>query len=180
MKIGEILLKAALINVGQLQVVLMEKDIYANLRLGEIISLHGWVAQETIDFFVEEWPQLIQAKEKKPLGFYLQRAALLTEAQIQQILKDQWQASYRFGALAVLNGWLKQETINFFLEHINPNALKESTRIEKATLSDMSRVRVPKVPCSKQTLTEQLQRQLIDPEDLADIDINLDDVTWLN
>ncbi len=175
MKIGELLVKAALINTGQLQVVLMEKGIYSHLRLGEIIALHGWIAQETVDFFVEEWPQLIQEKEKHPLGFYLQRAALLTEAQIEQILKDQWQASYRFGALAVLNGWLKQETINFFLQHINPNALKESTRIEKAILSDVRRTSVPGLGRAKQTYTQQKN---IDPDDLADIDLG--DVTWLN
>gem|GEM_PF-1511340 len=177
MKIGELLVKASLINTGQLQVVLMEQDIYANYRLGEIIALHGWLAQETIDFFVEEWPQLLQTKEKHPLGFYLQRAALLTEAQIQQILKEQWQASYRFGALVVLNGWLKQETINFFLQHVNPNALKESTRIEKATLSDISRTTIPELARAKQTYTGEKQ-QIIDPEDLADID--LDDLKWLN
>lgn len=178
MRIGELLVKAALINSGQLQVALIEKEIYPHLRLGEIIALHGWLAQETIDFFVQEWPQLLQAKQKHPLGFYLQRAGLLTEQQVQQILKDQWQTSYRFGALAVLNGWLKQETINFFLQHINPNALKESTRIEKATASGVTRTAGLRLSRSKQTLAQQLKQQVIDPEDLADMDIG--DIKWLN
>ncbi len=179
MKIGELLLKAGLINSGQLQVVLMEKDIYTHLRFGEILALHGWLSQETIDFFVEEWPKLSQGKEKHPIGFYLKKASLLTEEQIQQILKQQWQTSYRFGALAVLNGWVKQETVNFFLQFINPNALKESTRIEKATLSDVSRTKVPTPAHAKRT-PQELKQRLIDPEDLAEIDFNFDEIKWLS
>ncbi|WP_297061619.1 hypothetical protein [Thermosynechococcus sp. M3746_W2019_013] len=181
MRIGELLLKAGLITSGQLQVALMEQGMYANLRLGEILALHGWLSQETIDFFVEEWPKLAQDKEKRPIGFYLKKAGLLTEEQINQILKEQWQASYRFGALAVLNGWVKQETVNFFLEHINPNALKESVRIEKATSSVVNRLtpqsRKHATKHSKQS-SESLKKHVIDPEDLSDIDLDLD-IEWL-
>ncbi|WP_460192652.1 hypothetical protein [Thermosynechococcus sp. FA-CM-4201] len=179
MKIGELLLKAALINPSQLQVALMEKDIYTHLRLGEILALHGWLSQDTIDFFVEEWPKLSQSQEKHPIGFYLKKASLLTEEQIQQILKEQWQTSYRFGALAVLNGWVKQETVNFFLQSINPNALKESTRIEKTTLSDVKRTPVSSSAYSKPT-PEELKQRLIDPEDLAEIDLDFDEIKWLS
>ncbi|MFN4066027.1 MAG: hypothetical protein ACK4K5_02175 [Thermosynechococcus sp.] len=179
MKIGELLLKAALINAGQLQVALMEKDIYTHLRFGEILVLHGWLPQETIDFFVEEWPKLIQNKEKYPIGFYLKKASLLTEEQVQQILKQQWQTSYRFGSLAVLNGWIKQETVNFFLEYINPTALQESTRIERALKRNewesTSRFRFP--PCK--LVREQLKQDLIDPEDLAEFDLHFDENQWL-
>ncbi|WJI25173.1 hypothetical protein RHP47_05685 [Thermosynechococcus sp. QKsg1] len=181
MRIGELLLKAGLITRGQLQVALMEKSIYTNLRFGEIVALHGWLPQETIDFFVEEWPKLSQGKEKHPIGFYLKKASLLTEEQIQQILKEQWQTSYRFGALAVLNGWVKQETVNFFLQSINPNALKERTRIEKATLSDIKRPTPQSRKPSKQSLASL--KKVADPEDLAEIDLDLDfdlnEIEWL-
>lgn len=178
MKIGELLLKTGLINSSQLQVALMEKDIYTHLRLGEILALHGWLSQETIDFFVEEWPKLSQDKEKHPIGFYLKKARLLTEEQIQQILKEQWQTSYRFGALAVLNGWVKQETVNFFLQYINPNALKESTRIEKATLSGVQRTKVTNLKSHKQRI-ENTQKNAIDPEDLAEINLDSDEINWI-
>ncbi|BAC09221.1 hypothetical protein [Thermosynechococcus vestitus] len=182
MRIGELLLKAGLITPGQLQVALIEQGIYTKVRLGEILALHGWLSQETIDFFVEEWPKLAQDKQKHPIGFYLKKAGLLTEEQINQILKEQWQASYRFGALAVLNGWVKQETVNFFLEHINPNALKESVRIEKATLSTVNRrtaqSRNHATKHSKQSSiflkNTSLKNHLVDPEDLSEIDLDLD------
>ncbi|MFN4280374.1 MAG: hypothetical protein ACK4IR_09125, partial [Thermosynechococcus sp.] len=96
MRIGELLVKASLVYPSQLQVALREKDFYTHLRLGEILVLHGWLQQQTVDFFVEEWPQLIQSRARHPIGFYLKEAALLTEEQIQKILKEQWQTGYRF------------------------------------------------------------------------------------
>ncbi|HIK34724.1 MULTISPECIES: hypothetical protein [unclassified Thermosynechococcus] len=179
MKIGELLLKAALINLGQLQVALREKDIYTHLRLGEILALHGWLSQGTIDFFVEEWPKLIQDKEKHPIGFYLKKAGLLTEEQIQQILKEQWQTSYRFGALAVLNGWVKQETVNFFLQYVNPNALQKSSRIERALGGNPGESKGTSQLHSFKPVQEPLKQDLIDPEDLAEFDLHFDEKHWL-
>ena len=62
--IGKILTEAGLINNGQLQVALVEKQLYPELRLGEIISLHGWLKQETADFFAERIIK-IDPNEKK-------------------------------------------------------------------------------------------------------------------
>ncbi|WP_298611261.1 hypothetical protein [uncultured Thermosynechococcus sp.] len=179
MKIGELLLKAALINLGQLQVALMEKDIYSHLRLGEILVLHGWLSQKTVDFFAEEWPRLIQDKEKHPIGFYLKKAGLLTEEQIQQILKEQWQIGYRFGALAVLNGWVKQETVNFFLQYVNPAALQESSRIERARRENPGKSKGSSQLPSLKPVHQQLKQEWIDPEDLAEFDLHFDENQWL-
>jgi hypothetical protein len=48
------------------------------------------------------------------LDYYLQQAALLDEKQIKIILQEPKQLWVRFGSVAVLKGWLKQETLDFF------------------------------------------------------------------
>lgn len=146
---------------------------------GKFLSSTVGSPKKTVDFFVEEWPKLIQDKEKRPLGFYLKKASLLTEEQIQQILKEQWQTSYRFGALAVLNGWVKQETVNFFLQYVNPDALQESSRIEKALRENPRESRGSSQFHSFKLVHKQLKQDLIDPEDLAEFDLHFDENQWL-
>lgn len=133
--IGVLLHQAGLLHPGQIQVVVMEQQVYEGLKFGEIVALHGWLKQETIDFFVKEWHSLLTNYPNQPIGYFFLRAHLLTEDQINQILKEQWQTGYRFGAVAVMNGWLKQETVDFFLNHLAPQAAKQSVRIEKRTIT---------------------------------------------
>ncbi len=133
--IGVLLHQAGLLHPGQIQVVVMEQDVYDGLRFGEIVALHGWLKQETIDFFVQEWHSLLVENPHQPIGYYFMRAHLLTEEQVNQILKEQWQTGYRFGVMAVMNGWLKQETLDFFLNHLVPEAAKVTDKIEKQSLS---------------------------------------------
>ncbi|MDG2992452.1 hypothetical protein L3556_16155 [Candidatus Synechococcus calcipolaris G9] len=176
--IGTLLCNAGLLHSGQIDVILTEQQIYQGMRFGEIIVLHGWLKEETIDFFADEWPLIVKATPNQPLGYYLKRAGLLSDDQINAILREQWQTSYRFGSLAVLNGWVKKETVDFLVHHLNPNALKESIRIEKTTISNGKST----LSGSKATLTggkrtyiqldsRNAERPVIvtDPEDLADI-----------
>ena len=51
-----------------------------------------------------------------PIGYYLKQAYLLNEQQIQTILEEQKSNQQKFGVLAVKKGWIKQNTINFFLD----------------------------------------------------------------
>lgn len=76
------------------------------------------INQETVDFFVYLFPQLMTDNHKKPVGEYLKLAKLLNEKQIYSILVEQSQTNLRFGEVAVQKGWLRQETIDFVLQYI--------------------------------------------------------------
>ncbi|MGH2412432.1 MAG: hypothetical protein ACRDEA_01785 [Microcystaceae cyanobacterium] len=118
--IGLVLQEADLISASQLEVALQDQSQFGHLLLGEILALRGWIKQETADFFAQHWTELLQDqdRQKQPLGYYLKLAALLDDHQINTILDEQLQIGVRFGELAVLKGWLKQKTIDFFLEHL--------------------------------------------------------------
>lgn len=137
--IGELLQNAGLITSSQIEVALHDQKCYQEMRLGEILALRGWIEQSTVDFFVKEWLCLLKTKDNQPLGFYLRKASLLTDKQIKMILTEQHQTCLRFGAIAVLKGFLKQNTLDFFLTNLFPDQAVASSYItrhfEKQTLS---------------------------------------------
>ena len=137
--IGELLQNAGLISPSQIEVALHDQKCYQEMRIGEILALRGWVEQSTVDFFVKEWLYLLNTKDYQPLGFYLKKASLLTDKQIKMILTEQNQTCLRFGAIAVLKGFLKQNTIDFFLTNLFPDQAIASSYItrhfEKQTIS---------------------------------------------
>ena len=129
--IGEILQSAGLVSPSQIEVALRDQQYYQDMRIGEILALRGWVEQATVDFFVTEWFSMIRQQNYHPLGFYLKKASLLTEKQIQMVLEEQNQTCLRFGATAVLKGYLKQNTIDFFLNNLFPDQALTSTYITR-------------------------------------------------
>ncbi len=130
-RLGELLNKAHLISPAQIEVALLDQQQNVELRFGEILALRGWLRQETADFFAEQWQMLMREPQKDALGIYLQRAWLLDEAQVTALLEEQQQTGYRLGALAVLHGWLKQQTLDFFLESLYPDKLSERPFIQR-------------------------------------------------
>ena len=118
--LGETLKHAGLISTPQIEVALRDHEYYQDMRLGEILASRGWIKQETADFFAEEWINLINQKANHPLGFYLKKASLLNDRQIQSILDEQKQNFLRFGTTAVIKGFLKQSTVDFFLKNLFP------------------------------------------------------------
>ena len=48
--LGEILVEAGLVSLAQIEIALQEQS-QSNLKIGEILALHGWIKQETADFF---------------------------------------------------------------------------------------------------------------------------------
>jgi tetratricopeptide (TPR) repeat protein len=116
--LGKVLQQADLVSSEQIEIALKEQAKVNGLKLGEILVLHGWLKQETADFFSDKWPVLLEQKPKQPLGKYFQEAGLLNEQQIRTILVEQANKKLRFGELAVLKGWLKPTTVNFFLENL--------------------------------------------------------------
>lgn len=135
--LGEILQEAGLISSAQLKLALMNQSEMEGapefrLRLGEILALRGWIKKETADFFVEELPEILSEQDQKRLGEYLLASALLEKEQVQAILAEQEKNGLKFGSLAVLKGWLKQPTIDFFLEYF-ASGNKGISYLEKQT-----------------------------------------------
>ena len=124
--IGEILTEADLITKPQLEVALRDQIYNKNMLLGEILALRGWIEQDTADFFVREWFSLVNRRVNRPIGFYLNKAGLLSNEDIQKILAEQRRLSLRFGDTAVQKGLLKPSTINFFLKYLYPSQLHYS------------------------------------------------------
>nr|WP_234489053.1 WecB/TagA/CpsF family glycosyltransferase [Oxynema sp. CENA135] len=117
--IGQLLVEAGLLTPRQVERILQEqRERNRDRRFGELLSEYGWVKPETIDFFAEQLPQLKNQPEKYPIGYYLKSAALLDDDQIEAIVKHQKKTGLRFGELAVVKGWIKQETVDLVLEHI--------------------------------------------------------------
>jgi len=133
--LGAILQKADLLSAAQIELALRDQSIYQDLRIGEILVLRGWIKTQTVDFFVEQLPTLSKQKQQKPLGYYLQQAALLDEAQIKQLLSRQKQGGtwVRLGKLVVTEGLLKPNTVDFFLEHLSRKSQLDSVFIGKNT-----------------------------------------------
>ena len=113
MPLGEILQAAGLVSAAHIEVALLDQIKYPDLIIGEILALRGWIKQETANFFAEEWPTILESKQKQPLLYYIQKAALLNQRQIEQLLAEQKHKYLDLTALVIFNGWLSQKTLNF-------------------------------------------------------------------
>ncbi|MDJ0688004.1 MAG: hypothetical protein QNJ41_05815 [Xenococcaceae cyanobacterium MO_188.B32] len=129
--LGMVLREADLVSIPQLQLALQSQTDYPHLRLGEILALRGWLKPETADFLAQDWLQLVQQKTRKPLGYYLQKSALLDEKHIKAILEEQKATGIRFGTVAVLQGLLKSTTLDFFLMYLFPKEVGVSSFVGK-------------------------------------------------
>ena len=118
--LGELLCEAGLISAQQIEVAMKEQLDNPQIRIGEIFASKGWIKQKTADFFVERWSILLNQAQKQPLAYYFHEAALLDKHQIETILQEQKsrQEKIRFHRLAVQQGWLSQQTVNFFVSHL--------------------------------------------------------------
>lgn len=133
------LTEAGLISDGQLQTALYDQQIYQDMRLGEILASRGWLPQATVDFF-GEMLQSNQIKHVKMLlGECFLNAELVDQQQINNVLEEQRVNHLRFGAIAVLKGYVSQTTLNFFLKHLNQpqtagkDYLKQNTELTRKT-----------------------------------------------
>ena len=116
--LGEILREADLITESQLETILQDKLHYRSYRIGELIALRGWLKQETVDFFADDWETCLKQGPQYPIGEYLKQAGFLEQEDIKNILDQQQQLEMRFGEIAVARGFLKPTTLNFFLNHL--------------------------------------------------------------
>ena len=84
--------------------------------------------------------ELVQARKKsnpniQPLGQYLKAANLINEQQIGQILDIQKDNSTNFGKIAVERGIISQNTLDFFLKHLNLIKTGEPIKICSETVA---------------------------------------------
>jgi hypothetical protein len=139
--LGEILLQANLVSASQIEEALREQSLTQEGKIGEILARKGWIKQETADFFAHYWHSLVYQEKKyrqkpqKPLGYYLRQAGLLDEQQIRIILGEQEQGRLwvRLGASAAMKGWIKQSTVDFFVEHLFPEYATDSPFVKPKT-----------------------------------------------
>lgn len=165
-KIGQLLCEAHIINKQQLQVALVEKNLYPELKVGEILALHGWLQEKTADFFGSE-VQAINQEQHLLIGNIFLRAGLLSETDIQNILQEQKQIGSRFGETAVLKGLLKKETVDFFLNRFALYKDKQNFDRNKKQqiLNNSGNHKV-----DESLNGNKINGQVIDPEDIPWID----------
>ena len=118
--VTDTLIQAGLLNEVQVQVALHDQTLNDHLRLSEILSLRGWIAEETVDFFELLWDMRVRQGDRWRIGQYFLEARLLTPAQVDDVVAEQKMSNLRFGEVAVLKGYLKQETVRFFIKNLFP------------------------------------------------------------
>lgn len=138
--IGQILQEAALITPPQLEVALHDQTYYEDMRLGEILALRGWIEQNTADFFVQDWFNLVNQRIDRPIGFYLNKAGLISESDIKSILREQHLNSLRFGDTAIKKGLIKPKTVDFFLKNLFPSQLNIKPENKPKQVGDKNRI----------------------------------------
>ncbi|MEB3160039.1 MAG: hypothetical protein VKL20_01120, partial [Synechocystis sp.] len=125
----------------QLEVAL-NNQLHFDYLIGEVIALHGWVKKETIEFFAEHWFDLVLSSNPLPIGHYLQMASLLDQDQIAEILIEQKKMGLRFGATAVLKGWIKQETMDYFLVNLKSDmSMRSAFQTHQLSLDVLEKIR---------------------------------------
>jgi hypothetical protein len=182
--LGNILQEADLVSASQIELALQDRTCYQDLRIGEILALRGWLKQETADFFVQQWPALLQQKQQMPLGYYLRAAGLLDEEQIRLLLSEQGRIGLRLGALAVLKGWLKPATLEFFLKYLCPDRQSESPFIQsnpenylRCDRDKGARDILAEDTFTEDTLTEEMSEQETLLEDILEVDTIIEDAS---
>lgn len=181
--LGEMLWRAGLLSQAQLEVVLQDQKWQPNLRIGDILELRGWVKRDAIEFFAEQWPRLATGGRDHPIGYYFQQAGLLDSHQVDALLKEQAQAGLRIGALAVLHGWLAQETLDWFLRSLAPEESAASAFIKRKQSNEGNGPSRPvfdhRVSPASQA-QHSPQKTVVEPQAKASNQSEPDDISWVN
>ncbi len=116
--VGKLLKQAGLISDIQITEILNIQSQSKKFKFGKILVQQGILKQKTVDFFIEQFPQILRQKSIKPLGYYFQESDLITSPQIKILLEEQKSTGMLLGELALEKKWLKPKTLNFFLHHL--------------------------------------------------------------
>jgi len=123
--LGQLLQQAGIISWDELQTALQaqKREEYKGHRLGEVLVVMGLVSPETLEFFASRFQEVMAEAQAHPherkIGDYLQEAHLLSPEQVEEILEEQGYKNELFGNLAVKKKFIKQQTLNFFVEHLS-------------------------------------------------------------
>ena len=117
--LGLALQSAGLISQEQLEKALELQSKYTQMKLGEILVLQEGIRAKTIEFFVKKRLELATQDRQFPIGYYLQDASLLNSRQVETILQEQKKTKQKFGDIAVQKGWIKRDTVDFFLKTLS-------------------------------------------------------------
>lgn len=88
-------------------------------------------------------PVLPVAPAVKRMGNYLVEAELLTPAQVYVALADQQMTGLRLGEILVSRGWIKQGTIEFFMEKVILPDRRQRQAQMAPTASKTSKTKLP-------------------------------------
>lgn len=123
--LGVILKDAHILTDAEVQIALMDQKAYG-MRLGDVLVLHGWVRKQTVDFFTEQWGKLLSSTSDWSLEECLEASGLLSEAEVRVIRQEQQLTGRDFGAIAVKRGWLRENTLKFFINHLTGRNFNDS------------------------------------------------------
>lgn len=124
--LGEILQEAGLISAEQIRLALEDQSNFVTMKIGKIITLRGWLKEQTVDFLAEAEKHVLEGENNYyPIGYYFKEANLLTQEQIDLILEAQKKWELKFGHVAVLKGFLKQQTVDYFINNIQRSESKK-------------------------------------------------------
>jgi exopolysaccharide biosynthesis WecB/TagA/CpsF family protein len=117
--LGELLQQAGLLSPQEVRYFLRLQEQHHQYRFGEILVEQQRLRQTTIDFFVNDFPQLVKTQDlayNLRLGDYLDYAGLLDRHQIQTILRLQSQTSQKFGQIILEQGLINPRTLDWFVD----------------------------------------------------------------
>lgn len=113
--LGEILQQAGLLSSQNIRKTLQIQKQARGYRFGEILIQQGYLPSETIHFFINDLPELMQANHRLRLGDYFNSAGLLLPEQISEALKQQYLTQRKFGEIITQRGWVNPRTLNWFV-----------------------------------------------------------------
>lgn len=120
--LGILLREAHLISDFQFQIALVDQKAYG-MTLGDVLILHGWIKQQTLDFFINHWNHLVEKSWEYSLASCLYASGLLNEHQIKEIWHEQVGNNRSFGNIIVEKQWLSPYTVDFFQAVLSQNQL---------------------------------------------------------
>lgn len=107
-------------------------------------------------------PRPVKSVGRKLIGSYLVEAGLIAPAQVEVALYDQQLTGMRFGEILAARGWVKQETIEFFMERVaipscettnlNSLPLRKSTQAKHAPTDLQNAMLSRRRPIAKSTI----------------------------
>lgn len=113
--LGEILQQAGLLSPQHIRHTLKIQQQDRNYRFGEILVEEGYLPPETVNFFINDLPKLLDSERKLRLGDYLNNAGLLKPDQIAETLQQQSLTQRKFGEIITQRGWVNPKTLDWFV-----------------------------------------------------------------